>query len=593
MPNETLPRWDMTPVFPSLESVEFAGEFDATVAAIGSLAAHFDQYDARRRATPTVDAAFVTAYEDITGQLNALRDRLRTVAAYISCFVTTEARNEVAKARQSELETQAVRLSQLETRYVAWVGSSDIEVLLQASRVAQEHEFVVRRAGVLAAHQMSEAEENLAAELRPSGLSGWARLHGNISALLTASVQVHGETKVLPMSAIRSLAGDPDREVRRAAYEAELQAWETVAVPMAAALNGIKGFQGTTRRHRGYSDDLEPTLFANNIDRPTLEAMQAACLEAFPDFGRYMAAKARALGLEQLAWYDLGAPLAKTETAWTWPAAETFIRDNFRRYSPRLADFAQRSFDGRWIDAEPRVGKEGGAYCSGIRPGESRVMMNFDGSFTGVSTLAHELGHAYHNLNMTERTPLQRTTPMTLAETASIFCETLAFDGAMAQADKAERLALLDTALMRDLMVVVDIHSRFLFEQGVFEQRANRDLTVSEFSVLMLASQRATYGPHLQPLHPYMWAVKGHYYGPTFYNYPYTFGLLFGLGLYARYQHDAASFRQEYDDFLSSTGLADAKTLAQRFDVDITQQAFWTSSLDVIRQQIAEFEALV
>ncbi|MBV9468177.1 MAG: hypothetical protein JOZ57_02895, partial [Abitibacteriaceae bacterium] len=229
---------------------------------------------------------------------------------------------------------------------------------------------------------------------------------------------------------------------------------------------------------------------------------------------------------------------------------------------------------------------------TGIRPGESRVMMNFDGSFTSVSTLAHELGHAYHNLNLVNRTPLQRATPMTLAETASIFCETLAFDGAMAQADKNERLALLDTALMRNLMVVVDIHSRFLFESGVFQKRAARDLTVNEFNELMLEAQRNTYGERLDPLHPYMWAVKGHYYGPTFYNYPYTFGLLFGLGLYARYQNDADSFRQEYDDFLSSTGLADAKTLAQRFDVDITGTAFWKSSLDVIRQQIADFEEL-
>lgn len=142
-------------------------------------------------------------------------------------------------------------------------------------------------------------------------------------------------------------------------------------------------------------------------------------------------------------------------------------------------------------------------------------------------------------------------------------------------------------------MVVVDIHSRFLFEQGVFQKRAARDLTVSEFCDLMTESQRQTYGDNVNPLHPYMWAVKGHYYGPTFYNYPYTFGLLFGLGLYARYKGDAESFRQQYDDFLSSTGMADARTLTQRFDVDITTVDFWKSSLDVIREQIQEFENLV
>ncbi|MBV9469493.1 MAG: hypothetical protein JOZ57_09620, partial [Abitibacteriaceae bacterium] len=359
MSNETLPHWDMTPVFPSLESAQFSQAFEAAVAEISTLAERFEKYKVRRRDSDAADEQFVSAYEDVTNRLNTLRDRLRTLGSYISCFVTTDARNDVAKARQSELETNAVQLNQLETRYVAWIGSCDVEALLRASAVAREHEFFVRRAQMLAAHQMSEDEENLAAELRPSGLSGWARLHGNISALLTAVVTVRGEEKTLPMSSVRSLAADPDREVRQAAFEAELKAWESVAVPMAAALNGIKGFQSTVRRHRGYSDDVEPTLVGNNMDRPTLEAMQQACREAFPDFRRYMDAKARALGLEHLAWYDVGAPLGKTESAWTWPAAETFIHDNFGRYSQRLADFAQRSFSERWIDAEPRVGKEG------------------------------------------------------------------------------------------------------------------------------------------------------------------------------------------------------------------------------------------
>ena len=588
----TPPRWDMTTLFPSLESTQFTEEFDAVVKEIAELGALFDRVNVRRRPDSGIDQDFVRDYEDVTNRVNTLRDRLRTVDSYIGCFVTTDARDETAKARESQLDSRSVLLDQLMTRYVAWVGSSDIEALLGASNVARDHEFQVRRAATLEKHQMSEAEENLAAALRPMGLASWARLHGNISALLTAAVNVRGEEKILPMSAIRSLSTDPDRDVRQAAFEAELKAWETVAVPLAAALNGIKGFQRTMRERRHYTDDVAPTLNSNSIDAETLTAMQQACVESFPDFRRYMAAKARALGLERLAWFDLTAPVGKIEAAWSWPAAEKFVRDNFARYSDRLADFATRSFQERWIDAEPRVGKEGGAYCTGVRPGESRIMMNYDGSFTSVSTLAHELGHAYHNLNLRDRTPLQRGTPSTLAETASIFCETLAFDAAIAEAEPVERMALLDTTLERDLMVVVDIHSRFLFEKAVFEQREARDLAVSEFSQIMLETQRQTYGDDLAPLHPYMWAVKGHYYGPTFYNYPYTFGLLFGLGLYARYQREPGAFREQYDRFLSSTGLADARTLARRFDVDTTSPAFWRSSLDIIREKIADFERL-
>jgi oligoendopeptidase F len=258
-----------------------------------------------------------------------------------------------------------------------------------------------------------------------------------------------------------------------------------------------------------------------------------------------------------------------------------------------LADFALQTFEERWIDAGQRVGKEGGAYCAGIRPGESRVMMNYNGSFNSVSTLAHELGHAYHNRNLQYRQPLQRGTPATLAETASIFCETLAFDGALSIATESERLVLLDTVLERNLMVVVDIHSRFLFEKSVFDKRAVRELTTKEFKELMTQAQLATYGDGLSCLHPFMWAVKGHYYGPTFYNYPYTFGLLFALGLYARYQQSPDAFRADYDEFLSSTGMADAVTLGKRFGADVQSVDFWRSSLNVITGQIAEFEGLV
>ena len=588
-----LPHWDMTPVFPSLESAAFVEAFEAVLTRIDRLGTLFDRHNVRRREVPAVDAAFVTAYEEITAELNSYQEQMRVVSAYIASFNATDARNDLARSRESELTTRSVAFSKLATRYVAWVGTTDTEALLAASAAATQHVYNVRRASYQAQHQMSETEESLTADLSPAGISGWAKLHGNLTAMLTATVPIRGEARTLPMSSVRALASDPDRAVRKAAYEAEIAVWEANAVPLAAALNGVKGVQQVVRKRRGYADDVEPTLFANGIDQTTLDAMHAACTEAFPDFRRYLTAKARALGLETMAWYDLNAAIGATTHLWQWDEACDFIRANFAGYSDRLRDFADRSFTEQWIDAEPRVGKRGGAFCMGVRPGESRVMLNYDGSFMGVSTLAHELGHAYHNLNLAHRSPMERSTPSTLAETASIFCETLAFDAALEKASKEERIVLLDTVLDRNLAVVVDIHSRFLFEKSVFAKRAERDLTVAEFNNLMLTAQRQTYGDAITPLHPYMWAVKGHYYGPTFYNYPYTFGLLFGLGLYARYRKAPDAFRAEYDDFLSSTGLADAVTLAARFGIDIQSVDFWRSSLDVIRGQMADFECLV
>jgi oligoendopeptidase F len=227
------------------------------------------------------------------------------------------------------------------------------------------------------------------------------------------------------------------------------------------------------------------------------------------------------------------------------------------------------------------------------------VLLNFAGTFDSVSTLAHELGHAYHNATMAERTPLQRQTPMALAETASIFCETILvqthLDATPAGSEgDARRLALLDTDLTGAAQVVVDIHSRFLFESAVAERRAERTLSVDELCGLMLDAQRATYGDGLDPdaLHPWMWAVKPHYYSSAFYNWPYTFGLLFGLGLYARYTDDPERFRGGYDDLLSSCGLASAADLAGRFGIDVRDTAFWASSLRVLQDRIDELVAL-
>jgi pepF/M3 family oligoendopeptidase len=594
-PEAALPRWDLTAIFPSLSSPEFQAAFTAVKDEIAVLLAVFDAGGVRRRSEGDADAELVEEFEQITARLNAFYRDVRVVGSYINCFVTTDANDELAQSLQSELRVAFVTLDKLWTRYIAWVGSTNLDALLAASDVAQGHEWMLRQAEQTARHQLSEAEEALASDLQPTGLSGWVRLHSDVSALLEVTVALPDGEQRLPMSSVRALSNEADRAVRRAAFEAELKAWEGVSVPLAAALNGVKGYQGTLRQRRGYADDVEPTLRQNSIDRATLDAMQAACVESFPDFRRYMHAKARALGVERLAWYDISAPVGGLNTVYSWPAAERFIEEQFGAYSPRMAEFAARTFRERWIDAEPRPGKEGGAYCTRVRPGESRVLMNFDGSFNSISTLAHELGHAYHNLNLAERATLQSRTPSTLAETASIFCETLVFDAVLKHAQGNERLGLLEVSLQRDLMVVVDIHSRFLFEQEVFARRPQRELTAREFSEVMLETQRATYGDGLDPelLHPYMWAVKGHYYGPTFYNYPYTFGLLFGLGLYARYQRDPEPFRTGYDELLSSTGLADAATLATRFGIDTRSIEFWRTSLDVIRGTISEFEAAV
>jgi oligoendopeptidase F len=589
-----LPRWDMSVVYPGLDSPEFERDLRSFVRALDELEGLFDEAQINRTDTPLNADLAAGILERVLPPYNALNDQAWTLGAYVYAFVSVDSRDEYAQARLSELERHTVRLSKLHTRLTAWAGSQDVDALLERSEQARQHAYWLQRARVVAEHMMSPAEELLAAEMRLTGSAAWVKLHGNLTSQIQVTVVLRGEQQTLTMSMLRNLAYDSDREVRRAAYEAELQAWAQHATPIASALNAIVGETNLLMRKRGWDSALHASLFHNAIDEPTLHAMLEAAYEAFPDFRRYLHAKARLLGIERCAWYDLFAPVGRERRSWSYDEAAQFIIEQFATYSQKLSDFARRAFEERWIDAPPQPGKRDGAFCMRLRRDESRILTNYKPVFNGMGTLAHELGHAYHNLCLASRTYLQRQTPATLAETASIFCNTLIDQAALRDADREEQIAILEASLQGVCQVVVDITSRYLFEKAVYERRTERELSARELCEIMHDAQIQTYGDGLDEnaLHPYMWAAKPHYYGGLFYNYPYMFGLLFGLGLYARYLDDPDGFRARYDDLLSRTGMADAPTLAAEFGFDLRTPAFWRGAFDTVRQNIDQIESL-
>jgi oligoendopeptidase F len=586
----------MTVVYAGLDAPEFARDFAAFLAEVDAALALFDAHGIDKRPSTDLDQATIAHFEAVVGTLNGLYERGTTLRNYIFSFVATDSRDTLAQARLSEFQQGAIAIAQLGTRFTAWIGSLDVDALLERSAAAREYAFMLRRAQQGAAHLMSPPEEALAAELNVTGGIAWGRLYNNLTSQLVVPLEIAGNTKQLPISAVRNLAYDADAGTRRRAYDAEIDAWKGAAVPLAAALNSVKGEVIALARRRDWADPLDEALFNNNIDRETLDAMMLAARESFPDFRRYLRAKAKMLGQQKLAWYDLFAPVGRSTREWGYDAAEHFIVEQFGSYSQRMSDFAARAFRERWIDAEPRPGKRDGAFCMPLRADESRILSNYQPGFKSVLTLAHELGHGYHNFNLAHQPELNRATPMTLAETASIFCETIARNAVLQTAATAEQVEVLEGALMNSCQVVVDITSRFMFEQRVFDGRRARELSVDELCAAMLDAQRATYGDGLDDdvLHPFMWAAKGHYYNPhnSFYNFPYMFGLLFGLGLYTRYQRDPEAFRAGYDELLASTGRADAATLAERMEIDIRSPDFWRGSLDTIRADVDRFEAL-
>ena len=593
---KTLPHWDMTVVYPSMKSQEFEQGYASVVQDIDELALLFDTHNIKEQTAAPLSNETIITFEKVVDRYNMVLEATATLSTYIMCFVTTNTHDQLAQAKMSELQKSLVILRQLATRFTAWIGSLDVDALIARSTVARDHTYMLRKARARAAHLMTPAEEELASELNVNSGTAWSKLHSDVTSQLKVSLDVDDHIQELPMSMVRNLADEADRDLRKRAYEAELGGWKRAAVPLAAALNSIKGEVNVLARKRGWQSPLEASLFDSNIDRAVLEAMLTAAHESFPDFRRYLHAKARVLGLSRLTWYDLFAPVGKSNKIWEYDEAARFIIEQFGTYSSRLANFAARAFREQWIDAEPREGKVDGAYCTPLRKDESRVFANFKSSYGGVSTLAHELGHGYHNLNLAHRSMFQQDTPMTLAETASIFCETIIREAALRKADKQEQIMILEASLQGSCQVVVDISSRFLFEQRVFEARKQRELSIDELNNHMLEAQRETYGDGLDEsaLHPYMWAMKPHYYSTesSFYNYPYMFGLLFGLGLYAQYQQDPEKFKQGYDDLLSSTGLADAATLAAQFGIDIRSVDFWRASLDIVRGDIQRFGEL-
>jgi oligoendopeptidase F len=583
---ELLPRWDVTDVFPSLTSREFSDateSFGASVARLGAL------YDLHHVGADNTDPGGVDEVLDAT---NAVRDESQRIGVYVLSVTSTNSFDANGQRAQSELRDIDASVGQLVARFTAWVGACGAAAMIGSGPVAAEHAWPLRRFELRATHQMSPDQEDLYAEISTTGSQAWGQLFNDVTSQLEADVEGRGR---LPMAAVRGLATNADPDVRRHAYQAELATWPTVTTVLAHAMNAIKGEANIVNKRRSWASPLDASLYGNAVDRTTYDAMMSAAHTALPDFRSFLRTKATLHGYSGgLRWYDLFAPLPTSSGAVSWTDGCERVNDAFGAFSPALAALSRQAVADRWIDAEPRAGKRGGAFCAPLEDGRSIVHLNWSGSADSVSTLAHELGHAYHNTQLAQRTALQRAAPMALAETASIFCETLLVEDGLTRAEGAERLSLLDVDLQGSTQVVVDIMSRVSFETEVFARRQKRTLTADELCELMTTAQIDAYGDGLSPdtLHPYMWALKPHYYSAHFYNWPYMFGLLFGLGLHAVSVADPDRFRSGYDDLLSRVGMASAAELGAPFGIDVNDEAFWTASFDTVRARIAEYQRL-
>lgn len=581
-------RWSLTELYPSFDSEEFQGDLTKLKKAIDEFNSWCDEKlnipeDARIRLEE-----YIKYSQDITSLLTKL-------ITFASLTSSVDANDEEALKYLDQLSVLGSKLTKPQVALQKFIKRlDDLNELIPTSKLLYEHEFYLKEIKKNSKYMLSEEEEVLIAKLRNTGSRAWANLQNKLVSNLLVDVEIDGEKKSLPLPVVRNMAYHKDQGVRKAAYEAELKSYEKIEDSSAAALNGIKGEALTVTELRGYSP-LEEVLIQSRMDKKALDAMFTAIKEYLPVFHKYYRQKARILGhREGLPFYDLFAPVGDVDIKFTYEEAQDFIVDNFRTFSVKLADFAQTAFDNNWLDVEPRKGKRGGAFCSNIHPiGESRIMANFEGSFSNVITLAHELGHAYHGSTLMDESILNSRYPMPIAETASIFCETIVVNAQLEKSTDLEKLSILESSISDAGQVIVDIYSRYLFESRLFEIRRDHSLSVDELKNLMLEAQKEAYGDGLdhEYLHPYMWINKSHYYsaGRNFYNFPYAFGLLFAKGIYAEYLKRGKDFVAEYDRLLNATGKKNIKDVAAMVGIDVNDPDFFRQSLSLIEKDIEDF----
>jgi len=582
-------RWNLDKLYTSFESKEYVEDLEK----LDELIKDFTDWSEKNLNLPE-DAA--NKIETYLNKLINLTNVFTKLISFASLTSAVDAKNESALKYLDKLQMKYAETTKSFYQFKRFIASIEaLDEIIESSQFLKEHRFYLNEIKLSTKYMLSQEEEVLISKMKNTGSKAWAKLQNMVTSTLLVDIEMDGELKKLPLPVVRNMAYSADKTLRKKAYEAELESYKKIEDTSCACLNGIKGEVITLCNLRGYKSPLEETLIKSRMDEKILKAMFTAIEESLPVFHKYFRKKAELLGHKNgLPFYDLFAPVGKMNRTFTYEEAREYVVNNFRTFSDKLADFADHAFESQWIDAEPREGKSGGAFCSNLHPiKESRIMANFDGSFSNVITLAHELGHGYHGSCLTEESILNSSYPMPLAETASTFCETIVVNAALEEVGEEEKLSILESSLQDAGQVIVDIYSRFLFEDAVFERRKDHFLSVKELKDLMIEAQKKAYGNGLdhEYLHPYMWVNKSHYYSAerNYYNFPYAFGLLLSKGLYAKYLEDRKSFVKKYDEFLRETGKNNIADVVKIMDIDVYSVDFYRNSLKLIEEDIEKF----
>lgn len=521
-----------------------------------------------------------------------LNERMDEASSFVGCLLAQNVLDTRAELLQSALEDTKAKLcniSNLLDYSLAQLSDTDFRQLLQDKEM-QGLAFALVERRLWVKQKLDLNTEALINDLSVDGYHGWGNLYSTIIGQETIEVQ----KETLSWGQAYNRLSSPERSVRKAVFDSSNLVWKNHQSLYSQVLNHIAGFRLKTYAHRGW-DILKEPLHYNRMSKTTLDVMWNTIAENKGIFADYLRCKARLLGLDKLSWYDQEAPLINTGADEVIPYNEAagFIVEQFAQVSPKMSAYAKRAFSAGWIEAEDRGGKRPGGFCTGFPLNkESRIFMTYSGTNESLFTLAHELGHAFHNHIIYDLPEMARHFPMNLAETASTFAEMVVSEAAFQrETDAVRRMALLNAKLQRSVVFFFNIHARFLFETRFYEERKNGALSTEQLCSLMEEAQKEAYCHELQEYHPFFWASKMHFNitDVPFYNFPYTFGYLFSTAIYHRAKTQS-SFEDTYIALLSDTGRMTAEELAKKhLKADLSSKGFWQETIDILKQDARQF----
>jgi oligoendopeptidase F len=537
---------------------------------------------------------------DLLDQFQVIVKALRQEGAFVSCL---QAQNTSDK-KAAELQGQVTGLSavfqsiltQFDERLVSF-SDSDWSELLNDKRISVLS-FVLSERRDRAKEKLSKEEEILINSLGVDGYHSWGQMYDLIVGSIQIPVEEGSETKNLSVGQAANKFSSSDRQLRQNVFTNWEKAWGEKSEILAKTLNHLAGFRLNVYKKRGWEDVLKEPLDMNRMSKKTLDTMWEVISDNKQPLVQYLNQKAKLLGLEKLSWYDLDAPLGNSETKLSYQEGAEFILEHFAQFGEEKAKFAQMAFEEQWIEAEDRPGKRpGGFHTYFPESSQSRIFMTYSGTPSNISTLAHELGHGFHTYAMRDLHPLNRNYAMNVAETASTFAEMILADASVKNAtSKEEKVALLEEKVQRSVALLMNIHARFLFETRFYEARKSGMVSAEKLNELMLQAQKDAYGDGLEEYHPLFWASKLHFFitGVPFYNFPYTFGYLFSLGIYSKALEEGKGYEEKYIALLKDTASMTVEELAlKHLNIDLTERKFWEDAVRLCIKDVEDFLELV